>query len=110
LSDLRADLESASALARGLSELRGGQLEVHSAGRDKGCELLLRLPVSGPAPTVPTVAVEDPVDGADPQPGIREVHASPQKGLERHFVKPRYWAALRGLLSCFQADTGTLRN
>ena len=96
------------AIARGLVELHGGQLGVHSAGRDKGSEFLMRLPVSGPASAVPTVAVKGPVDGADPQPGIREVDASLQKGLERHFVKPRYWAALRRLLSDFQSHTGTL--
>jgi PAS domain S-box-containing protein len=96
------------ALARSLVELHGGQLEVHSAGRDKGSEFLMRLPVSGPASAVPTVAVEGHVDGADPQPGIRESDAWPQTGLERHLVKPRYWAALRRLLSCFQADTGNL--
>jgi signal transduction histidine kinase len=98
------------ALARGLVELHGGQLEVQSAGRDKGSEFLMRLPVSGPVSAVPTVAAEGPVDGADPQPGIREADASPQTGFERHFVKPRYWVALRRLLSCFQADTGTLLN
>jgi hypothetical protein len=96
------------ALARGLVELHGGQLEVQSAGQDKGTEFLMRLPVSGRALAVPTVAAEGPVDGADPQPGIREVDAWPQKGLERHFVKPRYWAALRRLLSRFQADSGNL--
>ena len=34
------------ALARGLVELHGGYLEAHSAGRDKGSEFLMRLPVS----------------------------------------------------------------
>jgi PAS domain S-box-containing protein len=97
------------ALARGLVELHGGQLEAQSAGRDKGSEFLMRLPVSGPVPALPTVAVQAPVDGADPQPGIRGVDPSPQKRLERHVVKPRYWAALRRLLSDFQSP-GTLLN
>jgi PAS domain S-box-containing protein len=98
------------ALARGLVELHGGYLEVHSAGRDQGSEFLIRLPVSGPTSAEQTVAAERPVDGSHPQPGIREVDVSPQTGLDRHFVKPRDWAALRRLLSCFQADTGTLLN
>lgn len=95
------------ALARSLVELHGGQLEVHSAGRDQGSEFLMRLPVS---PAVPTVAAEGPAEGAHPQWGIHEVDAWPQTGLERHLVKPRYWAALRRLLSSFQPDTGTLLN
>jgi hypothetical protein len=81
---------------------------VQGAGQDKGSEFLMRLPVSGPASAAPTVAVEGHVDGADPQSGIREIDAWPQKGLERHFVKPHYWAALRRLLSDFQSHTGTL--
>ena len=49
------------ALARGLVELHGGQIEAHSAGRGQGSEFLVRLPVAeevpvaGPLPTGTTV-------------------------------------------------------
>ena len=95
------------ALARGLVELHGGYLEVHSAGRDKGSEFLMRLPVS---PAAPAVAAEGRVDGVRLRRRTREVDASPQTGLERHFVKPRYWAELRRLLSCFQPDAACAKS
>lgn len=95
------------ALARGLVELHGGQLEAHSAGRDTGSEFVMRLPVSVPPSVVPTVTSQGRVDGAYPQPGVREVDAESRRGLERHFVKPRYWAALRRLLTDFQSHPRT---
>ena len=95
------------ALARGLVELHGGQLEAHSAGLDQGSEFLMRLPMSGPASVVATVASEGCVDGAVPQLGIREADIEPRTALERHFVRPRYWAALHRLLADFQSHTRT---
>ena len=98
------------ALARQLVKLHGGDLQVHSDGRGKGSEFLVRLPLSGPASAVPTAATDGPVEGAYPEGRIREVEGPPKTDLDRHFVKPRDWAALRWLLSVFRAHTSTLPN
>jgi PAS domain S-box-containing protein len=54
--------------------------------------------------------IRDPgyVDGTHVQRGMREVDAPSKVELDRHFVKPLYWAALHQLLSALALETAPL--
>jgi signal transduction histidine kinase len=96
------------ALARHVVALHDGYLEVHSAGRGKGSEFLIRLPISDTFSAGQTVVENRRVAGAHARPPVGGAAASaPER--DRHFVKPGHYAVLNRLLSAFQPDTATMQ-
>jgi Histidine kinase-, DNA gyrase B-, and HSP90-like ATPase len=97
------------ALARHVVALHDGYLEVHSAGRGKGSEFRIRLPISDTFSAGPTVIENRRVAGARARPPVGGVAGSAPAECDRHFVKPGYYAVLNRLLSAFQPDTATMQ-
>ncbi len=72
VSSERGGLGLGLAMVRGLVELHGGSVSVFSAGRNRGAEFRIALPLASPD-AVPTEAAAPPINGAAPAPAGRRV-------------------------------------